>query len=82
MVKTVYCENAGDEVQFGKENVFTVRRMLKISVLLFRTTLKEKHSLTDRILQLKLCRCRCLLVSTDKMLEKITKKSLFQTSLN
>lgn len=70
------------EVQFGKENVFTVGELFKdIRPAIFAQTLKGKTlSITDRMLQQNYV--DVLLVSTDKMLEKITKKSLFQTSLN
>ncbi|MGY0038478.1 zinc-dependent metalloprotease [Pedobacter sp. NJ-S-72] len=70
------------EVMFGKDKVFTVSELFNdIRPAIFAQTLKGKSlSITDRMLQQNYV--DALLVSTDKMLEKITKKSIQQNGLN
>lgn len=69
------------EVLMGKDKVFTVAELFKdIRPAVFAKTLKGKSLLiTDRMLQQNYV--DVLLVSTDKMMEKITKKSLKQSNL-
>lgn len=69
------------EIMLGKENVFTVATLLKqIRETVFAKTVKGKElSITDRMLQQNYV--DVLLVSTDKMLDKITKKSLQENKL-
>lgn len=64
------------EVLLGKDNVFTVAELLKnLRETVFAKTVKGKAlSITDRMLQQNYV--DVLLVSTDKMLEKITKTTL------
>lgn len=64
------------EVLLGKEKVFTASELLKeIRGTVFAKTVKGKTlSITDRLLQQNYV--DVLLVSTDKLLDKVTKKSL------
>ncbi|MCD0488215.1 zinc-dependent metalloprotease [Pedobacter sp. MC2016-14] len=68
------------ELLHGKDNVFTVATLLKeIRTSVFEQLKGNDLSITDRMLQQNYV--DVLLVSTDKMLEKITKKSLAQSSI-
>ncbi len=64
------------EVLHGRDSIFTVAELLKeIRTSVFSKTLKGKSlSITDRMLQQNYI--DVMLVSTDKLLEKVTRKSL------